>query len=125
MVKDSRKKAEIVGEDTKGMSDWLKKNLIERLNTILMDEEGIRHDLLDLKLPKNVLSAALAQALRTKKDLSNLVAKEIRLFLEGIELSELIKKVIAGQGIEITARIKFIADEQKKTKKSRSKAIKR
>lgn len=126
MVKESKKKADINDEEGPGgMSDWVKRNLIDRLSTILVAEEGIRHDLLDLKLPKNVLNAALAQADRTKKEISSLVAKEVRLFLEGIELADLIKKVIAGQGIEISARIKFISDEQPRTKKTASKAAKK
>ena len=112
MVRERRKKTE-ENEDlsASGMGDWVKRNLMEKLGTLLVAEEGIRHDLLDLKLPKSVITAALAQADRTKKDISSLVAKEVRMFLDGIELAELIKKVIAGQSIEISARIKFGSDE--------------
>ena len=62
---------------------------------------------------KKTLFAAIEQADRTKKDISTLVAKEVRLFLDSIEVDELLKKVIAGQSIEISATIKFV--EQKKT----------
>lgn len=61
---------------------------------------------------KKTLFAAIEQADRTKKDISTLVAKEVRLFLDSIKVDELLKKVVAGQAIEITATIKFV--EQKK-----------
>lgn len=61
---------------------------------------------------KKTLFAAIEQADRTKKDISTLVAKEVRLFLDSIEVDELLKKVIAGQAIEISATIKFVEKEQ-------------
>lgn len=117
MVKEKKKVGALEDESASSMSDWVKKNLVERLSTMLMTEEGLRSDFLDLKLPKSVIAAALAQADRTKNDISKLVAKEVRMFLEGIEVSELIKRVLHGQGIEITARIKFVSDQEESRKK--------
>lgn len=61
---------------------------------------------------KKTLFAAIEQADRTKKDISTLVAKEVRLFLDSIEVDELLKKVIAGQSIEISATIKFVENKK-------------
>lgn len=72
---------------------------------------------------KKTLMTAMKQADRTKKDLSSLVAKEVRLFLDGIEVDELLRKVLAGQAIEISATIKFI-DQEKAAPKAASKAKK-
>lgn len=117
MAKERKKKSQESEEvSTGGVSDWLKKSITNKVGTLLLAEEGMRQDLLGLKLPKNVISAALAQADRTRKDISKLVAEEVRLFLDGIELAELIKKVLSGQSIEISARIKFGSDEPKKAK---------
>lgn len=49
----------------------------------------------------------LNQADKTKKDVTNLLVKEVREFLSGIELDEILRKVLAGQEIEITTRIKI------------------
>jgi hypothetical protein len=70
---------------------------------------------------KKTLFAAIEQADRTKKDISTLVAKEVRVFLDSIEVAELLKKVIAGQSIEISAKIKFV-DDKKADKKTAPKA---
>ena len=99
-----------------GVSDWVKKSLLTKMGAILLTEEG----LLDLKLPKTVIKAAVSQADKTKKDLSALVAKEVRMFLDGIELGELIRKVFRGQAIEISATIRFL--EAKKEPKEKKKA---
>lgn len=72
---------------------------------------------------KKTLMTAMKQADRTKKDISTLVAKEVRLFLDGIEVDELLKKVLAGQAIEINATIKFI-DQEKAAHRTASKAKK-
>jgi len=69
---------------------------------------------------KKTLFAAIEQADRTKKDISTLVAKEVRLFLDSIEVDELLKKVIAGQSIEISATIKFV-DKKKAAPRTASK----
>lgn len=119
MVRKDRKNEANELYENASVSDWVKKNLLDRLGALIISEEGLRQELPDLKLPKGVLSAALAQADRTKREISKLMIKEVRLFLEGIELSELIKKVLKGQGIEISAKIKFISedDEVKKPAK--------
>lgn len=72
---------------------------------------------------KKTLFAAIEQADRTKKDISTLVAKEVRVFLDSIEVAELLKKVIAGQSIEISAKIKFV-DNKKTAPKAASRSKK-
>ena len=72
---------------------------------------------------KKTLFAAIEQADRTKKDISTLVAKEVRLFLDSIEVAELLKKAISGQSIEISATIRFV-ENKKAASKAASKKTK-
>ncbi len=74
----------------------------------------------DLKLPKSVLAAAMAQAEKTKKEISSLVASEVKDFLSKIEVDEIIRKVLAGQSIEIQASIRFTNNnvQKKRPKKA-------
>jgi len=70
---------------------------------------------------KKTLVSAMKQADRTKKDISTLVAKEVRLFLDSIEVDELLKKVLAGQSIEISATIKFVESKKEARKSTKNK----
>ncbi|MCA9508041.1 MAG: hypothetical protein KC505_06455 [Myxococcales bacterium] len=109
------KKADIdnVSHSSK-VSEWAKKVLLNGLGAVFLTEEGIKSALVDMKLPKNVINAALSQAEKTKKEISGLIAQEVKEFLGKIELDEIIRKVLAGQSIEITAKINFVDDKNKK-----------
>lgn len=102
------------------VSEWAKKALLSGLGAVFMTEEGIMNALTDMKLPKNVIASAVAQAEKTKKEVSGLIANEVKQFLGKIELDEIIRKVLAGQTIEISASISF--GDKKATKKAASKA---
>lgn len=102
------------------VSDWVKKTLLTGVGAVFMTEEGIRNSLSEMKMPKNVIAAAVAQAEKTKREISSMIAKEVREFLDRIEVEEIIKKALAGQTIEINATIKFTGDagEKKAVKKT-------
>ena len=97
-------------EDTiasKTIAEWVKKTLITSAGAMFLTEEGIRNALIDMKIPKGVITPALSQAEKTKQDISALLAKEIRLFLEKIKIDDLIERALRNQTIEIKATIKF------------------
>lgn len=102
----------------KKVSDWVKKTLLTGVGAVFMTEESIRNTLSDMKIPKNVIASAVAQADKTKKDIIAIIAKEVRQFLDRIEVEDIIQKALAGQTIEINASIKFVADENKKAAKN-------
>lgn len=98
------------------VSDWVKKTVMTGVGAVFMTEEGIRNALSDMKMPKNVIAAAVSQAEKTKKEVSGLIAKEVRSFLDRIEVEDIIQKALAGQSIEIRATIKF-SDSKPEPKK--------
>ncbi len=100
------------------VSDWVKKTVMTGVGAVFMTEEGIRNALSDMKLPKNVIAAAVSQADKTKKEISGLIAKEVRSFLDRIEVEDIIQKALAGQSIEIRATIRFSDNKPEKKKKS-------
>lgn len=103
------------------VSDWVKKTLLTGVGAALMTEEGIRNALGDLKMPKNVITAAVLQADKTKKEIITLIAREVRQFLDRVEVADIVKKAMAGQTIEIKATITF--PEHKEKKKSTRKSV--
>jgi hypothetical protein len=101
------------------MSDWVKKALLTGVGAVFMTEEGIKNALSDLKMPKNAVLAAVAQADKAKQEVASLIAKEVRGFLDRIAVEDIIQKALAGQSVEITATIRFVDD-----KKVQKKAVK-
>ena len=101
------------------VSEWVKKTLLTGVGAVFMTEEGIRNALSEMKLPKSVIQAAVAQADKTKREISDLVASEVRHFLERMRVDEIIKKALAGQTIEISATIKIKPDKKSGLKQSR------
>lgn len=112
--------AKKIVEDTENsspkMSDWVKKTLLTGVGAVFMTEEGIKNALSDLKMPKNVVMAAISQADRAKKEVASMIAKEVRVFLDRLAVEDIIKKALAGQTLEITATIKFTKDEKEQKK---------
>lgn len=89
------------------VSDWVKKTLLTGVGAVFMTEEGIRNAMTDMKLPKNVIASAVAQADKTKQEISAMIANEVRHFLERIKVEDIIQKAMIGQTLEIKATIKF------------------
>jgi hypothetical protein len=96
------------------VSDWVKKTLLTGVGAVFMTEEGIRNALSEMKLPKNVIAAAVSQADKTKREISGMIASEVRHFLDGIRVDEIIRKALVGQTIEINATIRIKPDKKKR-----------
>lgn len=110
----SKKKLPPPSQEATSVSDWVKKTLLTGVGAVFMTEEGIRNSLADLKMPKSVIAMAVTQAEKTKQEVSALVAKEVRNFLEKIKVEDIIQKALAGQTLEIKATIKFKGQQDKK-----------
>lgn len=95
------------------LSDWLKKAIGAGVNGVFSPEEGgIKSAISDFTLPKEVLALIVTQVDRAKKEVVQVVAREVGRFLENLEIQEIIKKAIAGSTIEINATIKVNHDAQ-------------
>lgn len=89
------------------LGDWAKKIALTGMGALFMTEEGVRNLLSEMKLPKNVASAMITQAEKTKAEIRLLFAKEMRQFLEHIEVEKIIKKVLKNQSIDVKISIKL------------------
>ena len=94
-------------ESSDRISDWIKKTVLTGMGAVFLTEEGIRNVLGEVKMPKNVVSAIINQADKTKREISKVFAHELRFFLDKIEVDKIIKKILEGQEVEINMKIKF------------------
>ncbi len=88
-------------------TDFMRKALVAGFGALFLTEEGIRNLVGELKLPKELIGALLAQADRTKQDLVRILGEEVRRFLESSQLHEELFKLLTDVTIEVKTEIKL------------------
>ena len=108
--RDDSEKGERRRSRLEGMvPDIVRKAMVSGLGAIFMTEESIRSTLSDM--PKEAVNFLVNQADQTKEQLLNLIAREVREFLESADLSEELSKVLARLTLDIRTQIRFVSSE--------------
>ena len=71
-----------------------------------MTEEAVRRALGD-KVPREWLEFFVAQSERTRSELVDALSREFGRVLSGIEPAELLRRLLDGQTVEVTAQIRL------------------
>lgn len=58
------------------------------------------------------LLSLLGQADKTRKDITQLMARELKAFLDTIQVQDILRKVLSNATLEIEAKIRLIPDEK-------------
>jgi hypothetical protein len=82
------------------------------LGAVFTTEEGIRKIASDLKLPKDVANYLIQQAASSKDELFRVVGKEMRGFLETVNISGELQKLLTSLSFEIKTEIRFIPNDE-------------
>ncbi|HCU24107.1 MAG TPA: hypothetical protein DF383_03740 [Deltaproteobacteria bacterium] len=90
-----------------GMTEVARRILLTGLGAIFMTEEGIRRNLGELKLPKDVMTYVLDTVLRQKDELLGLVAQELSKFFSKVKLHEELSKALSGLQMHLDAKLTF------------------
>lgn len=88
-----------------GVQDAVRRMLVAGVGTLFMTEEGIRSLVKELKLPREAIGFVLAQADKTKTEVTRVVATELRKFLDSTRLREDLLALLAQLTIEVKAEI--------------------
>lgn len=92
----------------------LKKVLTTGVTAAFMTEEGVRAILKDVPLPKDIVGSLVENAKNTKTEFVAGVKNELKTYLDKIDLSQEIDKILEKYDFEIKATISL-----KKKKKSK------
>lgn len=92
------------GRDGK-LGDLLKKVLTTGVTAAFMTEEGVRAVMKDLPLPKDMVSGLIENAKHTKSEFVSSVKNELKSYLDKIDLSKEIDKIVEKYDFEIKATI--------------------
>ena len=92
--------------------DVVKRTVYAGLGAVFSTEEGIRRLASDFHLPKDVANYLIAQAASSKDELFRIMAKELRGFLETINLQQELQKLLTSLSFEIKTEIRFIPNDE-------------
>ena len=92
--------------------DLVKRTFYAGLGAVFTTEEGIRKLATEFSLPKDVASYLINSAQSTKDELFRIVAKEMREFLENMNLGNEIAKILTTLSFEIKTEIRFIPNAE-------------
>jgi hypothetical protein len=93
--------------------DLVRRTLAAGMGAFVTTEEGIRRIARDMSLPKEVAGYLANTAGATKDEIMRLVAREIREFLQTVNLSDEIAKMLTTLSFEVKTEIRFIPNDQK------------
>ena len=99
--------------------ELVKKTFTAGMGAVFSTEEGIRRITKEMTLPKDVAGYLASTASSTKDEFVKVIAREVREFLQSVNLSEEIAKMLTTLSFEIKTEIRFIPNESapKKTHK--------
>ena len=104
-------------KENKSISDILKKVVNTGISAAFMTEDAVKGLLQDLPLPKDAIQGLVQNAKNTKDEFVASVKSELKSYLNKIDLSREIDRVLEDYDLEINAQIKFKKKPKKKTSK--------
>jgi hypothetical protein len=95
-------------EETKGfVPDIVRRAVLTGVGALFMTEEGIRNLVGEMKLPKDALAFLVAQADKTRGEVTRIVTQEVRRFLESETLRREIWKLLTSVTLEVNATVQL------------------
>ena len=92
--------------------DILKRTFYAGLGAVFTTEEGIRKMASEFQLPKDVANYLVQQAGASKDELFRIMAKELRGFLESVNVSGELQKLLTSLSFEIKTEIRFVPNDE-------------
>jgi len=92
--------------------DIVKRTFYAGLGAVFTTEEGIRKLASDFHLPKDITNYLIQQAASSKDELFRILAKELRGFLENLNVSGELQKLLTSLSFEVKTEIRFIPNDE-------------
>src|SRR5205814_9235514 len=95
-------------EQTKGfVPEIVRRAVLTGVGALFMTEEGIRNLVGEMKLPKDALAFLIAQADKTRGEVTRIVTQEVRRFLESGRLRREIWTLLTTITLEVNATVQL------------------
>ncbi len=93
--------------------ELVKRGFTAGMGALLTSEEGIRRLTKEMTLPKDIAGYLVNTASTSKDELMRIIAREVREFLQTVNLSEEIAKMLTTLSFEVKTEIRFIPNDEK------------
>jgi hypothetical protein len=112
-------------EDNKDgkLGDLFKKVLTTGVTAAFMTEESVRALLKDMPLPKELVGSLLENARNTKTEFVSSIKNEMKSYLERIDISREVDRIVEKYDFEIKATISLKKKNQGKEKEKDKKLV--
>lgn len=92
--------------------DVVRRAVYAGATALFTTEEGIRRLTSEFQLPKDVAAFLLSQAASSKDEVLRIFAQEVRRFLEQVNLSGEMQKLLTSLSFEVRTEIRFIPNDE-------------
>ena len=103
--------------------DVVKRSIVSGIGAIVVGEDGQRAGLSDLKLPKEVVSHLVSQVEKSKRDLTLVLARELRSFLDDVDISGVLQNALEGMTIDLHTQVRFLPADENGERKMQMQAV--
>jgi hypothetical protein len=93
--------------------ELVKRAFTAGMGAVFTTEEGLRRMAKDISLPKEVAGYLVNTASSTKDELLRVMAREIREFLQSVNVADEIAKMLTTLSFEVKTEIRFIPNAEK------------
>ncbi|MEW6775152.1 MAG: hypothetical protein AB1405_02560 [Bdellovibrionota bacterium] len=87
--------------------DSMKRAFYTGLGALFLTEDGIRRQISDLKLPKDLAGYIISQSSKSKEELFEAIAREIAKMFQDVQPEEVVRTAIAGMKMKMNIEIEF------------------
>jgi hypothetical protein len=112
-------------KDKKNITDIFRKVVNTGISAAFMTEDAVKGLIQDLPLPKEMAQGLLANAKQTKEEFVGSVKNELKTYLDKIDISKEIDRVLEKYDIEVTAKVKFNKKEESEALVKSKKKVKK
>jgi isopentenyl diphosphate isomerase/L-lactate dehydrogenase-like FMN-dependent dehydrogenase len=92
--------------------DLLRRTVYAGMAAVFSTDEGVRRIVSEMKLPREVANYVVQQAASSKDELFKIVAREVRGFLDSMNVSGELKKLLTSLSFEVKTEIRFIPNDE-------------
>jgi hypothetical protein len=103
------------------IGDILKKVVNTSVNAAFMTEDAVKGIIGELPLPKDIVNGLLQNAKASKEEFVSSIKNEFRSYLDKVDLSKEIDRVLDNYDIEVNAKVKFNRKATKNVSKKSNK----
>lgn len=101
---------DLTGDAPDVAHERLRKNIAARITRLITTEEGLR-TVVGAVVPKELIASTLDQVDATKSEAMAMVGRELRTFLDHLDVGEELAKILTAVSFEIRLEVRFVPNE--------------